>query len=109
LFPASSPQIAPALYCFTAVVYFDGMFTQELKGLLVQVITSWQVLVVTGVLVLYILVVNSVSRLYRRRPPSSPGPGEKGKKGRKGGKVSRAAPPAVVDDDLGLEESAEGE
>jgi hypothetical protein len=82
------------------------MFTQELKDLLVQVITSWQVLVVTGALVLYILVVNSVSRLYRRRPPSAPATGKKAKTG---GKASKAAPPAVVDDDLGLEESAEGE
>ena len=50
------------------------MFNAEIKKMLVQVITSWQVLVVTGVLVVYIFLVNSVARIYHRRPrqPSMP-------------------------------------
>ena len=47
------------------------MFSEEFKKLLIQVITSWQVLVVTVVLIIYVFIVNSVARLYhRRRPPS---------------------------------------
>ena len=48
------------------------MFSAELKKLLIQVITSWQVIVVTVVLVFYIFIVNSVARLYRRRRYSKP-------------------------------------
>jgi len=43
------------------------MFNAEIRKLLVQVISSWQVLAVTGVLVLYIFLVNYVARLYHRR------------------------------------------
>jgi len=45
------------------------MFNSEVRALLIQVITSWQVLAVTGVLILYVFLVNSVARLYRRRLP----------------------------------------
>ena len=47
------------------------MFSDEIKKLLVQVITSWQVLVVTVVLILYVFVVNYVARLYHHRPQRS--------------------------------------
>ena len=42
------------------------MFSEELRKLLIQVISSWQVLVVTVVLVLYVFLVNYVARIYHR-------------------------------------------
>jgi len=42
------------------------MFGEEVKGLLVQVISSWQVLVVTAVLVIYAFIVNYAARTHRR-------------------------------------------
>ena len=44
------------------------MFNSEIRKLILDVITSWQVLAVTGVLIVYVFIVNSVARLYRRRP-----------------------------------------
>ena len=40
------------------------MFSEELKTLLFQVITSWQVIAVTVVLILYFFLVSYVARLY---------------------------------------------
>jgi hypothetical protein len=40
--------------------------SKELIELLIQVIKSWQVLAVTGVLVIYFLLVSSVTRGHRR-------------------------------------------
>jgi hypothetical protein len=74
------------------------MFDGDLKSLLVQVISSWQVLVVTGALILYIFLVNYVGRLYHRRKPAPPSKA-KAEKG--------AAAPEPSDDDLGLEEKEE--
>jgi len=54
------------LYCFAALVYFKYMFNEEVRRMLVQVISSWQVLAATVVLVLYVFLVNYVARLYRR-------------------------------------------
>lgn len=45
-----------------------GMFNGEIRSLLVQVISSWQVLAVTVVLVIYFSLVNYVARVYYRRP-----------------------------------------
>jgi hypothetical protein len=42
------------------------MFSSEVRRLLVQVITSWQVIAVTVVLVIYIFIVNYVARIYNR-------------------------------------------
>jgi hypothetical protein len=42
------------------------MFSPELKELLIQVIRSWQVIVVSLALVLYIYLVKYVSRRYHR-------------------------------------------
>jgi len=51
------------------------MFTNELRDLLIKVITSWQVIVVTLVILLYIAMVNYLSRThYRRRDSSNPRP-----------------------------------
>ena len=77
------------------------MFSDEVKKMLVQVITSWQVLAVTGVLIVYIFIVNSVARLYRRRRPDIPPlPKEKSQ-------PLEAPPPQAApqgEDELGLEE-----
>jgi len=51
------------------IIYADngnGMFSTELKELLLQVITSWQVLAITAAMVLYIWLVNYVARTYHR-------------------------------------------
>jgi len=56
------------------LAYYWRMFSDELKKLLLQVISSWQVWAVTGVLVVYILLVNSVARIYHRRPRRSSQP-----------------------------------
>ena len=43
-----------------------GMFSNELKELLPQVIRSWQVIAVTIAIVLYICLVNYVARTHHR-------------------------------------------
>ena len=78
------------------------MFTEEVKNLLFQVITSWQVIAVTVVLIIYVFIVRSVARLYRgRRQRKIPIlPKEKPQ-------AASAPVPAASsggDDDLGLEE-----
>jgi hypothetical protein len=46
------------------------MFSEEVRKLLIQVISSWQVLAVTVVLVIYISLVNRAAKMnQRRRPP----------------------------------------
>jgi hypothetical protein len=72
------------------------MFSDEVKKLFFQVITSWQVIVVTVVLVIYISIVNSVARLNRRRPRKIARMPKK--------KPEASAAPSGDDDDLGLEE-----
>ena len=42
------------------------MFTKEMFGFLFKVITSWQIIVVTVVLVIYFSLVSYVARLYHR-------------------------------------------
>jgi len=42
------------------------MFSEEVRKMLVQVISSWQVLVVTVVLILYVFLINYVARIYHR-------------------------------------------
>ena len=46
--------------------YRKGMFSSEVRGLLFQVITSWQVIAMTVVLVMYMFLVNYVARTYHR-------------------------------------------
>ena len=43
------------------------MFSAEVRKLLLEVISSWQVITVTLILILYVFIVNSVARLYSRR------------------------------------------
>jgi hypothetical protein len=44
------------------------MFNSEVRKLLIQVISSWQVIAVTVVLVIYISIVNYAARTYNRNP-----------------------------------------
>jgi hypothetical protein len=78
------------------------MFSAELKDLILRVIKSWEVLTVTGVLILYMFLVSYVARIYHR--PRLPGkaPKKKGKEKAAGGEAD--VEPAADDDDLGLEE-----
>ena len=82
------------------MVYFISMFSDEVRQLLVEVISSWQVLAVTFVLIIYFFLVNHVARVRQRRRPSVPR--------RAKAKVAPAdiPPPPSDDDDLGLEEDA---
>ena len=48
------------------------MFNSEIRKLLLQVVTSWQVWVVTAVLVIYVFIVNHVARIYHSRRPHGP-------------------------------------
>ncbi|MDR3138116.1 MAG: hypothetical protein LBT95_00420 [Treponema sp.] len=79
------------------------MFSGELKTLLLEVITSWQVIVVTVVLIFYFMLVNYVARLRRRSRPASR---EFGLGGEKSPSKSKAPAEAEVaeTDDLGIEE-----
>ncbi|MDR0553736.1 MAG: hypothetical protein LBG76_02905 [Treponema sp.] len=80
------------------------MLSEELKSLLIQVITSWQVIAVTVVVFLYFLLVTYVARLYyhprvtKRRvsPPSS----------KKIKQLAKAAPEVSDSEDLGLVEES---
>jgi ATP/ADP translocase len=81
-------------------VYADnknGMFSQELKELFVQVIKSWQVIFITVVLVLYIYLVKYVSRSYHRPRMS------KSKSKPKKAKTKEAAKPQGNPDELIVE------
>jgi hypothetical protein len=74
------------------------MFNDEIKKLLVEVVTSWQVLVVTGVLIIYVFMVNSVARLHhRRRHPPMPK--------MKPGTTEESPEEEVNTDELGLEDT----
>jgi hypothetical protein len=75
------------------------LFNSELKSLLIEVITSWQILVVTGVLILYVFLVRYVARLHRVNRTLSPFP----KKKKAAREEAKGIEPSA-DDDLGLEE-----
>ena len=74
------------------------MFNEEVRKLLVEVVSSWQVWAVTIVLVIYIFLVNYVARIYHR----SPGFGRPLRS--KSKNDAPASGPEV--DELGLEEAA---
>jgi hypothetical protein len=78
------------------------LFSGELKSLLIQVITSWQVLTVTGIIIAYIFLVRYVARLYHRGRPIS---FSSKKKEKAAGEEAKGVEPS--DDDLGLEEKSE--
>ena len=78
------------------------MFGGEIGNLLIQVISSWQVLAVTVVIIIYFFLVSFVSRVYH---PSSRRPQMSLPKG-KGKSKSESQEAQIVDegDDLGLED-----
>ena len=79
-------------------IYGKPMFSDEIKKLLFQVITSWQVLTVTVVLVLYVFLVNYVARTHHhRRQFSLP-------KAKKSAAAAPAPSAPSETDELGLEE-----
>ena len=90
------------LYCLASLVYFKYMFSQEIRKLLIQVISSWQVLAVTAILILYVFLVNSVARLYRHHDRSRmPLPSKKARS-----KEAQALTAEPSDsEELGLEEA----
>ena len=76
------------------------MFNAEVRAMLGEVITSWQVIVATVILVIYISIVRSVGRVNRTRKLNIP-------KLSKASSLPSAPDENSSDDDLGLEESAE--
>jgi flagellar biosynthesis/type III secretory pathway M-ring protein FliF/YscJ len=78
------------------------MFNQEMRELLLQVISAWQVWAVTAVVVIYFFIVSYVAKLYHR-PRVSKSSAKKTKA------EKAAAEPAQTEgsggnDELGLEE-----
>ena len=74
------------------------MFNAELRSLVFEVITSWQVIAVTIVVILYIILVNYVAKTHKRwrHKPSV-------------AKVKKEMSDVVTtpeDDDLGLDEKS---
>ena len=76
------------------------MFNSEVRGLLVEVVSSWQVLAATVVLVIYIFLINRVAKPPPRRPPKPP-------RAKKVKQEAADVPIVTEDEDLGLEEEAE--
>ncbi|MDR2314239.1 MAG: hypothetical protein LBE02_06865 [Spirochaetaceae bacterium] len=79
------------------------MFSKEIFSFLIKVITSWEVIVVTVVLILYFTLVFYVARLYHYSPGLSFG--SKPKRAKKTGAAAKTPiPQGTEDDDLGIEE-----
>ena len=72
------------------------MFNEEVRRMLAEVITSWQVIAVTIVLIIYISIVRSVARTYRSGRVSIPKMPKRPKK--------QELPVTTESDDLNLEE-----
>ena len=73
------------------------MFSTELKELLPQVITSWQVLVTILALVIYMYLVGFVARTHHRPPRSKSKPKRKKKKE----KADANAEPTITEEETG--------
>jgi hypothetical protein len=78
------------------------MFKPEMLKLIVKVVSSWQVIAVTIVLVLYFMLVSYVARLHHRSKAFSLVP--KKKKKQKPEKVPETEISEEESDDLGLDE-----
>ena len=77
------------------------MFNEEIRAMLAEVITSWQVIAATIVLVIYLTIVKNVASVYHRhRLPPIP-------KVKKEKTPAPSAPDPDDSDDLGLEEDLE--
>jgi heme/copper-type cytochrome/quinol oxidase subunit 2 len=79
------------------------MFSREIFDLLIQVVTSWQVIAVTVAVVLYIFLVSYVARLYHRPRSVSIFP-SKPKKVKEKKAAAAEGPEVSTNDELGLEE-----
>ena len=79
------------------------MFTKELADLLVQVISSWQVIVVTIAMLLYISLIIFVARTRSRLRSASVSYKPK-KKIHSKAPARPKSPEDIVNDELGLEE-----
>ena len=87
------------LDCFFTLLYFmKAMFGAEVRDMLLQVMTSWQVLAVTIVIILYIFLVNYVAQVYHHRPRKKKQPKKK---------VEKSEEEEIIDDndELGLEDN----
>jgi hypothetical protein len=82
------------------------MVSKELIALLVEVISSWQVIVITIVIFLYFSLVSYVARLYRRPRFSSMFPAKPKSEKQKASRAESESAEAdeSADDELGLEE-----
>ena len=85
------------------------MSSKEIGDLILKVITSWQVIVVTVAVVLYVFLVSSVSRISRKK-------GVRRSASSRPRKLKGPAPMPAEDevtqeggDDLGLEEESSGQ
>jgi energy-converting hydrogenase Eha subunit F len=78
------------------------MFSEEVRKLLAQVISSWQVLAVTVVLVIYVSLVNYTTKLHYRRSRGLPKPTPRKSKAKTSEPVT-----ASESDELGLEEQGQ--
>jgi flagellar biosynthesis/type III secretory pathway M-ring protein FliF/YscJ len=78
------------------------MFSKELKDMLLQVVTSWQVLAVTVAVILYFFLVSYVGRNYRR--PRHVSAKLIPKASHAGEAAEDEEEQTSVDEDLGLEE-----
>ena len=76
------------------------MFSKELFGFLLKVITSWQVIAVSVVLIVYFSLVSYVARLYHPRPSNF----SFSSKPKKEKKAAVQMPETSEDENLGLEE-----
>jgi hypothetical protein len=90
------------LYKKVKLKEYISMFSDELKKLLLEVISSWQVWAVTVVLVIFISLVNYTSKVRGHRPPPKP-------KQKKVKPEPVAAPAVTASDDLGIEEDTSEE
>ena len=82
-----------------------------MRNLIFQVIASWQVWVVTIVVVIYISLVRYVSRVNTRRSRPAPAPKAKKEKAGAGAEITGKEKPAAAapkTDELGLEEGGDG-
>jgi hypothetical protein len=78
------------------------MFSKEIWSFLLKVITSWQIILVTVVLILYFTLVSYVARVYH--PRSADFSFDSKPKKAKKEKAAVEAVPEGDDDDLGIEE-----
>jgi hypothetical protein len=81
------------------------MFSKEVVGLLLQVVTSWQVIAVTIAIVLYMSLVSYVSSAYRRPRAVSKNKPKKQKPEALAGPEEVTTTGANSNEELGLEEA----